>query len=281
MTFSYLGFKPIFENNKLNKSEAMKSCVRDFKTIDTQTLFNENLSQLGTQLKNYVVYSNVIWQGNHRKKENAILNNIDILIFDIDDNLNLNDIHQNFPFTMMTLTSVSHTQEHNKFRVFIPLDKQISFRDNTEYSEFLKLFNEEYFGGVADKSCFEAGRAYISTPSAIFQINQKSVYNPTELLKKAKAKVLASNIVKSLKDTSSVNARKSTIEEVKQYNRTLELVSQLGQGNNYEPVYKIIGVGKIAGLSNEECAKMIMSYNIGGEYSSFSSLVQKARRYDK
>ena len=281
MTLSYLGFTPKFKDTKLDKDSAMKSCVSGFNTIENKLLFGNELSNLGTQLQNYVVYSNVIWNGNHRKKENAVLNDIDILIFDIDDTLDLNDIHQQFPFTMMTLTTTSHTVARNKFRVFVPLDKQTSFADNEEYREFLKLFNEEYFQGVADKSCLESGRAYISTPMAQYKINIKAPFNPIVLLKKAKQRIMANNIVKSLQDTSSVRTRKPTIDEVKQYSRTLELVSELGQGNNYEPVYKLIGVGKIAGLSNEECAKMIMSYKVGSEYSSFSSLVKKARRYDE
>lgn len=281
MTLSYLGFTPVFKDNKLDKHLAMQSCVSGFNTIKDKVLSGEELSNLGTLLQNYVVYSNVIWNGNHRKKENAVLNDIDILIFDIDDTLSLNDIHQQFPFKVMTLTTTSHTQAHNKFRVFVPLDKQISFTNNEEYSEFLKLFNEEYFQGVADKSCLEAGRAYISTPKAEFMVNAKTSFDPTALMKKAKQSVAINKMLLSITKSKSVRTRKPSIEEVKQYSRTLELVAELGKGNNYEPVYKLIGVGKIAGLSNEECAKMIMSYKIGAEYNSFSSLVKKASLYDK
>ena len=279
MILSYKEFTPPSEyaDNKDFKHQVMKSCSNNFKTIDN----NISLEQLSKALKSNMVYSNIIWKGNHRNKFDAILN-VDLLIFDIDEGLTIEAVHSMIPFKMMTLTTTSHTLQHHKFRVFIPFEHKISFLDALEYTEFLKLFDTKYFKNQVDKACLEPARAYITTPNAQYKLNDhKVMFNPDELLEQAKIEVLSIRLRNApLVHKINTNKKQPTIEDVKNYKRSKEIASQFREGNHYDPVYRLIGVGKKAGLSNEECAKMIMSYNIGKEYSDFNDLVKKARKYD-
>ena len=130
-----------YTDTKDLKYQIMLSCYNNFKTINDN---NITLEHLAKALQSNLVYSNIIWKNNHRNKENAILD-IDMLIFDIDNDLTIEEVHLMLPFKMMTLTTTSHTPQHHKFRVFIPLEQKISFSDSLEYTEFLKLFDTKYF----------------------------------------------------------------------------------------------------------------------------------------
>ena len=73
---------------------------------------------------------------------------------------------------------------------------------------------------------------------------------------------------------------KYTIEDVKGFKSIKDIVNSFSKGNHYQQTYSIMGIGKTVGLSSHDCAELIMSYNIGGEYSNYSDLVKKADRYD-
>ncbi len=282
MSLSIKQFTPIYHNGKLDKNKALEACVSDFATTEIPLPIEDKvLESLGSMLQYNCVYSNVKWKNNYRNKKNSILEDIRILIFDIDNALTLDEIHQSMKVKMMTLTTTSHTPTHHKFRVIIPLKTPLSFTSPLEYIEFLKLVNEELFDSKVDKACLEPARAYITTTSAKYRLNNIHEYfNPNDLLKKAKAQAVLAQLP-SVNNNTNINTHKPSIQQVKEYKRTQELVAEFGKGNHYEPVYKIIGIGKISGLSNEECAKLIMSYNLPGEYSNFNDLVKKAQTYDK
>jgi len=282
MTLSIKKYDPSYIDGKLDKNQAMKDCYNGFTTRQAPSVItDENLKKLAKILQRNCVYSNVIWKDNHRSTDNAILSNIDLLVFDIDDTLSLEDVHSNLKVKAMTLTTTSHTEEHHKFRVIIPLQQQVSFKDDIEYIEFLKLLNTELFNNLADKACLEPARAYITTDKAQYKLNYVAEsLDPLPYLEMAKQKAFGKRL-QFIDFQPSLNTRKPTIEEVKNYNKTQEIASEFSAGNNYEPVYRILGIGKIAGLSNEECAKLIMSYNLGNEYSSKNSLIRKAKLYDK
>lgn len=280
MILSYKEFTPpsVYVDSNDLKDQIMRSCYNEFKTIDDNTIALETLANV---LQSDIVYSNIIWEGNHRNKANAILN-VDMLIFDIDNGLTIEQVHDMLDFKMMTLTTTSHTPGHHKFRVFIPLEKKVSFSDSLEYTEFLKLFDTKYFNNQVDESCLEPARAYITRDSAQYKLNDiDDLFSPDELLEEAKMEVFSIRL-RSTPICRYVSTRKKTptIETVKNYKRTKELVAQFKKGNHYKPVFSLLGVGKTAGLTSEECARMIMSYNIGKEYSDFHDLVKKANKYD-
>jgi len=261
-----------------DKATIMKECVSGFKRINTSNT-KSNLKKLGEGFKSNCVYSNITWRDDYRKKENAILDKIDMLIMDIDDGLRIDKIIDTIPFSIMTLTTTSHTEEHHKFRVFIPLKQTVTFKDNSEYKELLKLIDSEYFYSQSDKACFESGRAFITTEKAEYQINEHTnLLDCSALIKKATLNTLAEKL-KSIPVSTYDSIKKYTIEDVKKFPKVRDIVSKFAKGNHYLPVYQIIGIGKRVGLSSTECAQLIMSYNIGNEYSDFNDLVKKANTY--
>jgi len=281
-----LSFKEYTEQTglQLDKQAVMKSCSNNFRTIQTnETIDDVRLNTLGQILQKEIVYSNIVWENNHRKKENAILTDIDFLIFDIDDGLTIEEVHNMFnryDFKIMTLTTTSHTEEHHKFRVLIPLSQKTTFKDTQEYKEFLKLFNEKYFNNQVDKACLEAGRAYITTSKAQYSIsNSGNLFNISSLHKKAKQQTWLRKY-NDMHVKKSVNTKIATIDEVKNYSKVKALVSTFSSGNHTLAVYKIIGIGKQAGLSNNECAELIISYNLGKEYNNKQDLIRKANTYN-
>ena len=72
---------PTYSEGILDKSSAMRSCVDEFETVRSDKNMNdEQLIRLANILQRHIVYSNIIWKGNHRKKENALLDSVDIII---------------------------------------------------------------------------------------------------------------------------------------------------------------------------------------------------------
>ena len=279
MKFSYKGFLPKNKNDeKKSKQEIMKDCVYDFNRYACDNTI-ENLHEFGKLLKNNFVYSNIIWENNHRNKANAKLENIDMLIIDIDDGLKIDEVIENCPFQIMTLTTTSHTEEHHKFRGFILLNESISLKNNDEYRELLSLIDKKYFGSYCDTACFESGRAYITTTNADYQINDKdNLLDCKQLLKEVKMNLLAKKL-QNIDTQVSINTQSHTIEEVKRFPKVMELVSQFRKGNHYSPVYRIMGICKTAGLSDDEACRLILSYNIGNEYSNYNDLMVKVKKY--
>ncbi|QOY54528.1 hypothetical protein HUE87_11780 [Candidatus Sulfurimonas marisnigri] len=278
MRFSYKVFTPKYQGGELDKTQAMKACARDYNTFYAQNSESE-LEQLGKSFQNYYVYSNIVWKDNHRKIENAVLEEIDMLIIDIDNGLTISEVLCNTPFQIMTLTTTSHTEEHHKFRVFILLEEPISLKDNIEYRELLKLIDSKYFNSQSDKACFEVGRAFITTGSAKYQINGiKEMLDCSVLLKEAKISALGERL-KSQPLFNHISTKEFTIEQVKQFPKVKDLVGSFGEQNHYRPVFQILGIAKKAGLSDQDAVNLVMSYNIGGEYSDFNDLMKKVKRY--
>lgn len=282
MNFSYKEFVPVYNDGTLDKSLAMQHCVDGFQVINSNKPMDDGqLERLAKILQRHMVYSNIVWKENHRKKENALLDNVDIIILDIDEGFQIKDVIENTPFKIMTLTTTSHTEEHHKFRVFIPLNQSVSFKDNTEYKEFLKVINSKYFQNKADKNCLESGRAYITTDRAEYQINSvHDLLDPAKMLEEAKINVFTARL-KSEQLFQDVRTKRYMVEDVKNFKRTKEIAATFKAGNHHLPVYQIIGVGKTSGLTDAECAELIMSYNLGKEYSDFQSLVKKAQLYNR
>jgi hypothetical protein len=276
MTFSIKRFDEVFlPDGKLDKQAVMKASVSDFSVGE----FKGNLEKLGAVFRTNVVYSNMKWKNNYRLKDNANLKSIDIMLLDIDNGLTIEEVLK-IPFALMCLTTTSHTPEKPKFRVFLPLLEPIEFLNNEEYKELMELISETYFSGAVDKATMEIGRAYISTTRAESFVNNSSeLLDPTELLVKVRRNLVLKEFAKLVNTEQSISLRTRpvTIEEVLKYPKVKALIKQLGDGNNYLPVYKIMGISKKAGLSDENTADLILSLNIGSEYSERSSLLKKNR----
>lgn len=283
MIISAQEYIPVYlYDNKLNKTAIMKSCITDFNVLnihhnDIDTL----LESLGNFLQGSIVYSNITWKTNHRRKDNAILDSINLLVLDIDSGLTIQEVLE-FDFKALLLTTTSHTDEHHKFRVLIPCAKNISFENHEDFKLFMSTVDEKYFDSCADKTCLEAGRAYISTNSAmIYRTNSTKIIDVDFVLEEVRLKKFKQNIQKVfIEPVVSFGKKSYSIKDIKKFPKVKKLVESFEKGNHYTPVYKILGIAKKSGLTSQEAAMLIMTYNIGGEYSDFNSLVKKANNYD-
>jgi hypothetical protein len=232
------------EDGTLDKHQVMKNSVSDFRTGD----FTGTLSDLGKVLKDNIVYSNIKWANNYRLQANANLSQIDIFLLDIDNGLTIEEVLK-IPLNLMCLTTTSHSKEKDKFRVFLPLSEPISLENNEEFKELMGLISSTYFGGAVDVATMEIGRAYISTTRAESFVNNSSeLLDPTELLVKVRRNLVLKEFSKLVNTEQSISLRTRpvTIEEVLKYPKVKALIKQLGDGNNYLPVYKIMGISKKA-----------------------------------
>ena len=286
MKISIKRFTPKYIDGKLNKQQAMFDCVKDFKVHKV-----DSLEELGVMVNNNVVYSPVEFENSHRNKDNAIIKDIDLLVFDIDDGQTIDEVLNGklgSKYEIMTLTTASHSEKLHKFRVFIPLAKPISFDNADEYREFYK-FIDEYYGFKSDSKVMEAGRGYIgikgreaiiSAPSEWLDLTSKlaeikRLINKRLEREKLKNKIKAEQLLEYRKKH---NIKVPTIDKLTSEKKWLEAVSQLGSGNNYEPVFKLLGYCKFRGLSEDEAVAAVLTLNIGGEYSNPKDLAKKFRR---
>ena len=170
MKLSIKKFKPEYKTDgKLDKMAAMFSCSRNFKVKFPKTL-NELYSLVNTNC----VYAPVKWSGNHRNKSNAQLD-IDLLVFDVDDGKTIDEVLDEVgtQYELLVLETASHTEEHHKFRIFIPLANTISFKTPSEYREFYKFIDKEFNLNCDDKT-MEAGRGYIGLKNKTAYISDSS-----------------------------------------------------------------------------------------------------------
>lgn len=232
-------------NQTSHKGAAMSLCSLDFINITNESKPCDELEGLGKFLQRDIVYSPVTFNNNHRKIENAILE-VDMLIFDIDDGLTLKDVYV-LPYKIMLLTTTSHTKEHNKFRVFIPLTKKITFDSPEHYKLFYKKVGEELFNGLDDKACREPGRAYIGHNNSKYVINRSvTSYNGDshyfnasseimmeKILEKNKPKILKFNNFKQIKPehikTSKLQEYLSNVYDGNYHNGTISLIGYLNK----------------------------------------------------
>mgnify|MGYP003609018820 CR=1 FL=1 len=288
MKAQFHSFDPVYlSNGKLDKAKALSQCTYEFYPLDLKVFDNnmdKKLKSFASKVKSFCCYSNLSWQGRHRHSKCVLLNDIDLLIFDFDSGVTISDMLK-FEYKSMILTTISHTAANNKFRLILPLSTPISFKNSEEYRCFMEIVNRIYFNNNADSNCFDTARCYISHPDSLSQINDyKNLFEAGALLALAKKKLQEKEEKKRLSEVEKLNQphqqKQYTIEDVKRFAKVQEYVATFSKGNHYSPVYKIIGIGKKSGLSNHECAELIMSYNIGNEYSDKDSLIKKAMKYD-
>ena len=265
------------DDGSLDKQAIMRNSVADFKSGS----FKGTLADLGEVLKDNIVYSNIKWRDDYRLQANADLSNIDIILLDIDNGLSIDEVLK-LPFSLMCLTTTSHTVEKPKFRVFLPLLDPISLVNNDEFKELLSLISSTYFSGAVDVATMESGRAYITTNRALSFVNEVSeLLNLTALLETVKRNIVLKEFARLVSTEKGVtlNTKPVSINVVRSYPKVKALIAELGAGSNYGPVYRIMGICRKAGLGCDDTASLILSLNIGNEYSDRSSLLKKIERY--
>lgn len=279
MTLSLKAFNAVYqEDGSLDKSKVMQNCYEGFQVY----ICDVSLEKIGGFFQHDIVYSNITWTDGHRCQANANISSIDVIPIDMDKGTTSIDMVLELPFQVMCLTTTSHTPEKPKFRVFVPLLEAISLNNNQEYKELMRLMSEKYFNNEVDVQTMEIGRAYITTTKAEYYLNNKTeLFDANALLSTVRKNIQFKELARQLKNSvnSSIKTRVPTIDQVLQYPKVRNLISELGEGNHYGPVFKILGIGIQAGLSNHDAVSLVMDLNIGGEYSNYDSLIKKVERY--
>jgi len=281
-THPHLINKPTLE--KTDKHLIMMQSVKHFDRHNIETL--EELYEI---VSRNVVYAPIYWKRNYRKIDNAILSKIDLLIYDSDEGDTADEIIDMLgEVETMVLQTSGWTEEKEKYRIFIPLEKPITFESPEEYTYFYRWLGD-IIGLNYDTSTTECGRGYIGLAGKRgFKIEgerlnplpawKKEKYN---YKKKAKRERLR-NYIRSITQREMLEDSGYTVpspHDLRFNDRKFnELALECGAGKNYKAVFKILGYCKFRGLTASEAAQAVMLLNLGNEYNNEKELI---RRYEK
>ena len=270
------------KDGSLDKQDAMFQSVNGFKpkqVYDMQQLYNLVCKD--------VVYAPIHFRGNHRKKENAILN-IDLMIFDIDDGKTMDEVIDSKlgqTYEVLLLKTASWTAKKEKFRVFIPLKTPISFSNIDEYRAFYK-FIDTYYDLNGDEKAMEAGRGYIGVKGKEAFVSDGEKWldltkMKDKIMKKIQRDLLKKKLLQEKKDEDIKryrivnNIKVPTPSQIVKSPYFLKVISSMGDGNHYGTVYSLLKHCREKGMSANEAAEAILLLNIGGEYSDKDDLMKK------
>ena len=153
-------------NLKLSYTTDTHKAVTNFKLPTEDTMFE----QAEKILKFKGGFSNLIFKDNYRKKENYIQNMSNVIIFDIDDGMTINEFISRYKgqFAFAIGTTKSHMKDKNgvvcdRFRVLLPTETAIDL-DHEGYSNMMREIMLEF--PFIDKQCKDAARFYFGNPDA-------------------------------------------------------------------------------------------------------------------
>ena len=269
---------------KEDKPLIMRQCVKHFTRHNVDTL--EELYEL---VADNVVYAPIYWRRNHRKISNAYLEKIDLLVYDSDDGDTKDEIiemlgHQE----VMVIETSGWTPEKEKYRIFIPLAKPITFESPEEYTAFYRWVGDN-IGLNYDSSTTECGRGYIGLKDKAGFMIEGERFDPSkdwELEKyrfqKKQARIKLKSYIRSLNlsEYREDNGFKVPTPYELYYNdkKFNEIASDCRAGNNYKTVFKLLGYCKFRGLDASSSAEAVMMLNLGREYNNKKEL---QKRYEK
>ena len=281
MIISTHKYKPKQKNGKLDKHEAMKACVSNFKREYVDTL-----DELYSKLYGNVVYSPIHWNNNHRLKANAILT-VDLIMFDMDNGTTTDEVLNTLgtKYEIMVLKTASWSKELEKFRVFIPLKNPITFENSDHYREFYKVLAKE-FNLDADENAMEAGRGFIAVKGREAEISASTEWldlSPyyDKFLMKVKHKLQANKWRAERRDAEQKEYRRinkikvPTPSQIQLEDRFREKANNCKTGENYSAVYQLLSYCKFRGQTATESADSVCLLNLDGEYSDHDDLINK------
>jgi hypothetical protein len=77
------------------------------------------------------------FKNDHRSEENAIPG-FNLVVIDVDEGISLATVHELMQdYKFLTYTTKRHTEEHNRFRLILPINYYLEL-DNDEYKEFMR-----------------------------------------------------------------------------------------------------------------------------------------------
>ena len=146
-------------------------------------------------------YSNANFKDGYRKAEN-IISFGNLLIFDVDNNYDINQVRTDLKgVKSLIVTTRSHTKEHHKFRIIIPVDGCLNADVSKElYKEILRVTAEQICNLEADKldkACFGLDRQYAPNKDQQYRYIRGEVV-PLEPIIKIANNNLLTNAVKNV-----------------------------------------------------------------------------------
>jgi hypothetical protein len=140
------------------------------------------------QLSKFVVMPNLHWtthhwKEGHRSKSNLIPN-FNLVVLDIDKDLKL-DIARELlaEYQYIIYTTKRHTEEHNRFRIILPLSHELSL-GSEEYSKFMEnVFNWLPF--EVDDATKDVARKWLTNPGKLY-MNEGKLLDAMQFIPKTK-----------------------------------------------------------------------------------------------
>lgn len=143
-------------------------------------------------------YSNAIFKDGYRKVSN-ITGFGNLLIFDVDANYDINEVRENLKGVKSFIaTTRSHTPEHHKFRIVIPVDRCMSADVSKElYNELMRVTAKQICDldpDKLDKACFGLDRQYAPNANQQYRYIKGDITPLDDVLEIAKANLLNARI---------------------------------------------------------------------------------------
>jgi len=135
-------------------------------------------------------YTNAVFKDGYRKLDN-IKSFGNLLIFDVDNNYDINKVREDLKgVKSLIVTTRSHTKEHHKFRIIIPVDYCMS-KDITKelYTEILKVTAKHICNLDPDKldnACFGMDRQYAPNENQVHRYIKGDIVPLKEIISIAK-----------------------------------------------------------------------------------------------
>ena len=168
---------PLYVDGKIDKNNAMIQCVGAFERHNIDTL--EELYLIVASADS--VYAPIYWKNNKRCVDNAILNDIDLIIYDSDDGDTEEEISEMLKgVEFLLLRTASWSEKLEKYRIFIPLAQPVSFTTANEYTLLYRWLGN-LIGLNQDSATNECARGYIGISGKEGIIQRGERINPIPL----------------------------------------------------------------------------------------------------
>ena len=262
---------PLFEDGKVVKFNAMQQAVGGFDRHKPETL--EEVQALLTD--DNCVYAPIYWRTNHRLIENAMLNKVDIIMFDSDDGDSAEQIQEMFQgVEFLLLRTAGWSKQLEKYRIIVPLDTPMGFENADEYTHFMRWLGE-LIGLNFDESTTECGRGYIGLkgavgviqqgikldPSASWDIELDNYYKAQELEEKKRQRAQLRYNIKQ--NNSKFKSQKLEPKHLINKPKYKEYFNNIYQGNYSTGIIAIMGYFKKCGCDKNDVREWLIGQNFG------------------
>lgn len=256
---------PLYVDGKLDKGNAMQQAVGGYERLNLSTLQDVFFEVT----KADCIYAPIHWRQNHRKASNAILQDIDMMVYDSDDGDTVEEITTMLSgVEFLLIETASWSPQKAKYRLFIPLDNPITFTDENEYKACYRWLGD-LIGLRYDTSTTECGRGYIGIADKGGYLNTGIKLNiaiawsqELKRITKVKNRMNLRNHIRRSKFSSS-----STSQLLPQHlvnkDKFKEYSSKIYEGNYNNGIMGIIGYFKNSGCLKGDVEAWLIDQRYG------------------